>query len=49
MVRLWVNGNLLIDQWHDNKISPTRPLLLFRGSIPIVMGIMKIMARLLRV
>ncbi len=37
-VRLWVNGNLLIDQWHDNQnITYTAVAVVPGGSIPIVM------------
>jgi len=36
-VRLWVNGHLLIDQWHDQALSPHNGTLYLSGDVPIKM------------
>jgi hypothetical protein len=36
-VRLWVNGHLLIDQWHDQSLSPHNGTIYLSGDAPIKM------------
>ena len=36
-VRLWVNGHLLIDQWHDQALSPHNGTIYLSGDVPIKM------------
>lgn len=36
-VRLWVNGHLLIDEWHDQALSPHNGTIYLSGGVPIKM------------
>jgi len=36
-VRLWVNGHLLIDEWHDQSLSPHNGTIYLSGDVPIKM------------
>jgi len=36
-VRLWVNGHLLIDEWHDQALSPHNGTIYLSGDVPIKM------------
>jgi hypothetical protein len=36
-VRLWVNGHLLIDEWHDQALSPHSGTIYLSGDVPIKM------------
>jgi hypothetical protein len=36
-VRLWVNGHLLIDQWHDQALTPHNGTIYLSGDVPIKM------------
>jgi hypothetical protein len=36
-VRLWANGHLLIDQWHDQALSPHSGTIYLSGDVPIKM------------
>jgi hypothetical protein len=36
-VRLWVNGHLLIDKWHDQALTPHNGTIYLSGDVPIKM------------